>query len=156
MASYRTIACCAGSITEGADGILLGYGTSTSCGTASACSSNAPADAMCCRRDVGTPRTWQGFPEVSSRSLAPAVTTCAPHKITTQAFCEQLRAGTVLGLRAEAQGVNGPLTQLACTDNTSCDEYVREATPAAPMLVRYFRSNIAGENYQFYLQQDQK
>lgn len=153
VTQYQAVASCPGSLVVGTDGMLLGYASSTACvaGT-ELCSAGSISSitGRCCSRDIGSGLTWQGYPTISF--LPGAVASCKAHAITTEAHCAALRAGTVPGVIASAQGSRGPLTALACTNNSSCDEYVREATPSAPMMVKYIRSSGTGDVYQFYLE----
>jgi cysteine-rich repeat protein len=151
ISQYQAVASCPGSLTAGSDGILLGFATSTACSVSSRACSADESGTPCCSRDIGSGMTWQGYPSISFSPAA--VASCKGHKITTDAHCEALRAGTVPGIIAAAQGPRGVLTSLACTNNNSCDEYVREANPSTPMMVKYIRSSQTGDVYQFYLEQ---
>jgi cysteine-rich repeat protein len=151
--AWRVTACC--SVTPVlTGGIPIGYNTSTACtavGGALCTSTTGGADIGCCRRDVGSGATWEGYSPITSGPGA--VAQCVSHKITTDAYCNQLRAGTATGVPTEAQGPDGLVTQLACRDNNTCDEFVRTASPTQPMRVRYMRSLRAGDVYSFYLEQ---
>ncbi len=148
---YRIAATCTSPLRL-SNGTVVGYrGASCSPGLLR-CAAGVVSNATCCSNDFGTARSWEGVSPITTGSQV--IATCAPHRITTQAYCDQLRAGRVSGVEPEAQGADGALTQLACQeDSPVCDEFVRTATNDDPMLIRYVRSNAVGETYRFYLEQ---